>query len=148
METHSSSSTTNHDVFLALGSNLGNTEANLKRAIKLINKRIGPVISQSSFYSTLPWGFYSRNAFLNAVVKLNTILTPRQLLEATQKIEQQMGRREKTVNGQYHDRTIDIDILLYDDLNIDEPDLKIPHPLMHERAFVMNPLNEILEKES
>lgn len=73
-----------------------------------------------------------------------TPLAPRQLLEATQKVEQEMGRKLKSVNGEYHDRIIDIDILLYDDLRIDQPDLKIPHPLMEERDFVMVPLREIM----
>lgn len=73
-----------------------------------------------------------------------TPLAPRQLLEATQKVEQEMGRKLKSVNGEYHDRIIDIDILLYDDLHIDQPDLKIPHPLMEERDFVMVPLREIM----
>lgn len=71
-------------------------------------------------------------------------LAPRQLLEATQKVEQEMGRKLKSVNGEYHDRIIDIDILLYDDLRIDQPDLKIPHPLMEKRDFVMVPLREIM----
>ena len=76
-----------------------------------------------------------------------TPLAPRQLLEATQKVEQEMGRKLKSVNGEYHDRIIDIDILLYDDLRIDQPDLKIPHPLMEERDFVMVPLREIMEEK-
>ena len=75
---------------------------------------------------------------------METILAPRQLLDVLQGIEKQMGRTLKSVNGEYHDRIIDIDILLYDDLKIDEPDLKIPHPLMEEREFVMVPLREIL----
>ena len=76
-----------------------------------------------------------------------TPLAPRQLLEATQKVEQEMGRKLKSVNGVYHDRIIDIDILLYDDLRIDQPDLKIPHPLMEERDFVMVPLREIMKEK-
>ena len=76
-----------------------------------------------------------------------TPLAPRQLLEATQKVEQEMGRKLKSVNGEYHDRIIDIDILLYDDLRIDQPDLKIPHPLMEERDFVMVPLREIMKEK-
>ena len=80
--------------------------------------------------------------FLNAVALFRTTLTPHELLTATQDIERQLGRREKS-NGTYHDRPIDIDILLYGDAVIDEPDLKIPHPRMHERDFVMRPLREI-----
>ena len=83
--------------------------------------------------------------FVNAAVKVDTMLSPRGVLEATQAIERIMGRTEKSANRQYHDRLIDIDILIYDDVKIDEPDLKIPHPLMHERDFVMRPLGEILQ---
>ncbi|MBR2882885.1 MAG: 2-amino-4-hydroxy-6-hydroxymethyldihydropteridine diphosphokinase, partial [Prevotella sp.] len=74
-------------------------------------------------------------------------LTPHQVLEHTQSIERQLGRTSKTVNGEYHDRMIDIDILLYDDYVVDEPDLKIPHPLMEEREFVMKPLKEIMDSK-
>ena len=94
-------------------------------------------------YESKPWGFRSDHDFLNCVVCVSTTLTPRRLLLATQRIERNMGRTQKSTDGTYHDRIIDIDILLYDDLNIAEPDLVIPHPLMHERPFVMEPLNEI-----
>lgn len=99
---------------------------------------------QSALYETKPWGFSSPNDFINACVLVDTVLAPRQLLEATQQIEQEMGRIGKSVNGEYHDRIIDIDILLYDDIKVNEPDLVIPHPLMEEREFVMVPLKEIL----
>ena len=135
----------NHKVYLGLGSNLGDCRKNLERAIRLIDDRVGQVIRQSSFIETEPWGFESPNKFMNAVILVETTLTPRQLLITTQKIERDMGRRKKSVAGGYADRPIDIDILLYDDLNVDEPDLKIPHPLMHERDFVMIPFNEILK---
>ena len=135
----------NHKVYLGLGSNLGDCRKNLERAIRLIDDRVGQVIRQSSFIETEPWGLESPNKFMNAVILVETTLTPRQLLITTQKIERDMGRRKKSVAGGYADRPIDIDILLYDDLNVDEPDLKIPHPLMHERDFVMIPFNEILK---
>ena len=115
---------------------------------------MGTVVCQSSFIETEPWGFESENKFLNAVVLCETERTPREVLLLTQQIERDMGRR-KMVNGQwsmvngqrvYSDRCIDIDILLYDDLTVDEPDLKIPHPLMHERDFVMIPLEEVRGK--
>jgi 2-amino-4-hydroxy-6-hydroxymethyldihydropteridine diphosphokinase len=80
---------------------------------------------------------------VNAVVLCETTKTPREVLLLTQQIERDMGRRKKSVSGGYADRTIDIDILLYDDVMIDEPDLKIPHPLMYQRDFVMIPLKEI-----
>lgn len=98
---------------------------------------------QSSLISTEPWGFESDNQFVNACVLCETTLTPRQVLLATQKIESELGRTHKSVGGHYADRLMDIDILLYDDLRVDEPDLQIPHPLMLERDFVMIPLGEI-----
>ena len=134
---------TNHQVYLGLGSNLGDCRKNLERAIRLIDDRVGQVTRQSSFIETEPWGFESPNKFTNAVILCETTKTPREVLMLTQQIERDMGRRKKSVSGGYADRPIDIDILLYDDLTIDEPDLKIPHPLMHERDFVMIPLKEI-----
>ena len=132
-----------HQVYLGLGSNLGDREALLLEAIRLIDGRVGKVIRQSSFIETEPWGFESDHRFMNAVILCETEKTPHEVLLLTQKIERNMGRKKKSVNRQYTDRTIDIDILLYDNLTVDEPDLKIPHPLMHERDFVMIPLEEI-----
>ena len=133
----------NHQVYLGLGSNLGDKVWNLSEAIRLIAERVGQVVRQSSFIETEPWGFRSDNTFLNAVILCETDQTPREVLLLTQQIERDMGRRQKSVSVGYIDRTIDIDILLYDDLTVDEPDLKIPHPLMHQRDFVMRPLEEI-----
>ena len=138
-----------HQVYLGLGSNLGDREEHIRKAIALIGESIGLVIRQSSLIETEPWGFESFNKFLNGVILVETSLTPRQLLKATQKIERQLGRKKKSTDSclltpvSYSDRSIDIDILLYDDLTVDEPDLKIPHPLMEQRDFVMIPLNEI-----
>lgn len=131
-------------VFLSLGTNLGSKEQNLNTAIQEISKRIGPVTAQSDFIETEPWGFSSDNAFLNAAVKVETALTPFEVLNATQQIERDMGRTEKSVNAEYHDRIIDIDILLYNNLSISTPTLTIPHPLMNERDFVLIPLKQIL----
>ena len=130
-------------VYLGLGSTLGDKEANIRKAIALISERVGLVVRQSSLIMTEPWGFESENGFVNAAVKCETELTPREVLKATQKIEREMGRKKKSTDGGYSDRCIDIDILLYDELRVDEPDLKIPHPLMLEREFVMIPLDEI-----
>ena len=145
-----------HRVYLGLGSNLGDREEHIRKAIAQIGEKVGLVIRQSSLIETEPWGFESENRFLNGVILVETSLTPHQLLRATQKIERELGKRRKhatrrsplnsqfsILNSQFKDRPIDIDILLYDDLTVDEPDLKIPHPLMHERDFVMIPLNEI-----
>lgn len=128
-----------------MGTNLGDKRKNIAEAIKNIGELVGDVVRQSALYETEPWGFRSDNRFVNAAVCVDTQLSPRRLLEVTQRIEREMGRTLKSDGGEYHDRIIDIDILLYGDLHIDEPDLKIPHPLMHERDFVMTPLNEIME---
>lgn len=132
-----------HTVYFSLGSNIGNRKWQMKDAVSLLGERVGEVLAQSSLLETEPWGFSSPNKFINCCVCCLTPLSPRQVLEATQAIEREMGRVEKSHGGIYHDRIIDIDILLYDDLHVDEPDLKIPHPLMHEREFVMKPLREI-----
>lgn len=129
--------------YLALGTNLGDKERNIHEAVRLLGERVGEVICLSSLHETEPVGFSSENNFLNAAVSIDTCLSPDELLTATQAIEQEMGRMQKSVDGIYHDRIIDIDILLYGDLRINTPHLIIPHPRMHERAFVMEPLKEI-----
>ena len=131
-------------VYLSLGTNLGDKERNIAEAINKIGELIGDVVRQSALYATKPCGFESGNGFINAAVCVETELSPRQLLAMTQQIERSMGRTEKSKDGVYHDRLIDIDILLYGKLHINEPDLKIPHPLMNERDFVMIPLKEIM----
>lgn len=130
-------------VFLGLGTNLGNKEENIGNAIQYIEELVGNVVSQSALYHTEPWGFESANTFINAVVAVETSLTVRDVLDATKKIERLMGRTYKSVDRQYKDRIIDIDILFYNDLIINDEDLIIPHPLMHERLFVLQPLSEI-----
>ena len=130
-------------VYLGLGTNLGNKEANLRTAIYKLQERIGKQVSLSSFYETAPWGFESDHSFLNAAIGLETILSPIEILHITQEIEKELGRTKKSVNGSYSDRLIDIDILLYDTLVLQTPELTIPHPLMTERDFVMKPLIEI-----
>ena len=132
-----------HKVYLSLGSTLGHKEENISKAIELIGLRVGLVVRQSSLISTEPWGFQSDYQFVNAAVLCHTELSPREVLRATQKIEREMGRSHKSVGGHYSDRIIDIDILLYDELRVDDPDLQIPHPLMLKRDFVMIPLREI-----
>ena len=134
-----------HKLYISLGSNLGNKEEKLRRAIELINERIGSVLRTSSFIETEPWGFQSENTFLNAACLVETNLTPRQCLRETQKIERLLGRTLKSKDGVYHDRPIDLDLLLYDDLQINEGDLILPHPHMQERDFVMIPLREIMK---
>lgn len=148
-------------MYLGLGSNLGDREETIHRAYGEIEKLIGAIKRQSAFYYSEPWGFESENGFANTVILVETELSPQELLKCTQRIERLLGKQkrhatERAVNGQsslpkapspiYHDRPIDIDILLYDDLTIDEPNLKIPHPLMQERPFVMTPLLSILHQ--
>ena len=139
-----------HQVYLGLGSNIGDRQQCIADAIRLISERVGAVLRQSTLIETEPWGFQSKHKFLNGVILCETGKSPREVLALTQQIERDLGRKKKSHSSlltphssRYHDRPIDIDILLYDDLTIDEPDLKIPHPLMHERDFVMIPLNEI-----
>ena len=128
--------------YLALGTNIGNKRRNMITAAALLAERVGDVLALSGFYETEPWGFQSENTFLSAALQLDTSLSPLELLKATQEIEIEMGRTQKS-NGAYHDRIIDIDILLYDNLVLQTPELTLPHPLMHERLFVMEPLAEI-----
>lgn len=135
-----------HIAYLSLGSNLGDRHATMQSAILLLCKQAGSVDRVSSAIETEPWGFKSANKFLNICVRITTTLSPEQLLATTKDIELQLGRTTKSVNGQYHDRPIDIDILTYDDLHINTPSLTLPHPHMHERDFVMIPLREILDK--
>ena len=135
-----------HEVYLGLGTNLGDKVQHLNDAISRISERVGQVVCQSSFLETEPWGFESDHTFLNAVICCKTEKTPREVLLLTQQIERDMGRTHKSDSVGYADRIIDIDILLYDYLTVDEPDLKIPHPLMHQRDFVMKPLEEVRRK--
>ena len=132
-----------HQVYLGLGTNLGDKKANLKAALEEIRKRVGEITSRSAFYASEPWGFESDNSFLNAVCCVCTNLSPEETLHTTQDIERMLGRLKKSVNGAYSDRIIDIDILLFDDFQINTPELTSPHPLMWERDFVKIPLKEI-----
>ncbi len=131
------------NVYFSLGSNLGDKEQNLRLAVQNIEKRIGRIISLSAFYTTEPWGFSSKNTFLNAALCVETPLRPQEVLQITQEIELEMGRTHKSARGVYADRVVDIDLLLYGDLILETPTLKLPHPLMQERRFVMEPLAEI-----
>ncbi len=133
-----------HMVYLGLGTNLGDKQKNLNDAIRMLGNQVGEVEKVSSVIETEPEGFKSDNMFLNAVVKVRTALSPFEILDITQDVEKSLGRKEKSSNGIYHDRVIDIDILLYDDINISTPRLVIPHPRMAQREFVMTPLAEIL----
>jgi len=130
-------------VYLALGANLGNKREQLLIAIKHLTEKAGKIPAFSDFYETTPRGYRSPNLYLNAAVQLETSLSPHELLAATQQIEHELGRTAKSKGRHYADRTIDIDILMYDELILQTPDLVLPHQLMHERLFVLQPLAEI-----
>lgn len=134
--------------FLGLGTNLGDRDENLRTAVALLGERIGDVTSLSAFYVTEPWGFRSDNAFLNAACRVETTLSALEVLDATQAIERDMGRTLKSAGGAYHDRIIDLDLLLALSpdglpLVLSTPRLVLPHPLLHRRDFVLRPLAEI-----
>ena len=130
-------------VYLSLGSNVGNREANLRQAISRLGT-IGRVQKVSSFYETEPVEFVAQPWFLNCALALETEKMPKQLLSSILQIEQEMGRRREKKKGP---RTIDIDILLFGSSVIDTKDLTIPHPAMHERRFVLEALAEIAPEQ-
>ena len=129
--------------YLGLGTNIGNKEENLARAIEKLSLALGKCTAKSKYMETEPWGFESSNNFLNCCAAFETDLTPLQVLDTTERIERELGRTIKSTDGNYHDRIIDIDILLYGNETVETPRLTIPHPLMHKREFVLHPLAEI-----
>lgn len=139
-------------LYLGLGSNLGERKQILHQAINQLKKRIGVCLRLSAFYETAPWGFVSIHPFLNAAALFRTELSPEDALLITQDIERKLGRTHKSTAHHYSDRTIDIDLLQYDNIILNKDILRddlttvhltLPHPLMHERLFVMEPLAEI-----
>lgn len=138
-----------HKLYLSLGSNLGDRETNIRQALALIDERVGSVYRVSSYIETDPVGFSSPNKFINVVCLVHTMMSPMACLRETQKIEKELGRTQKSINPDgsltYKDRLIDIDLLTYDQLVLNTPELTLPHPRMHERDFVLIPLKEIQE---
>jgi len=128
-----------HIVYLALGSNMGNRAANLKEAIASLSPQM-EVKAKSKIYETPPWGYTEQEKFLNQVLMVKTYLEPESLLKHLKRLETALGRKASFQNGP---RLIDIDILFYDDLVFESPALAIPHPHVHERGFVLVPLNDI-----
>ncbi len=126
-------------VYLALGSNLGDRLANLRAALKALEPRVH-VLAESRVYETPPWGYTDQPAFLNMAVKARTRLRPRGLLKYLKELEARLGREE---SFRYGPRKIDLDILFYDDLALNDESLVIPHPRMQERAFVLVPLADV-----
>ena len=129
-----------HTAYIALGSNLGDKEANLRRALELLAERGVEVVRTSSFICTEPYGVTDQPQFLNGVCEVRTSLEPLALLHTLLEIEQVMGRVRLRHWGE---RNIDLDLLLYEDVVMDTPELKLPHPDMQNRDFVLLPLVEI-----
>ena len=130
-------------VFLGLGSNTGNKNENLMRAIENLSLALGSPATLSSIIESEPWGFESKSSFLNCVAAFDTALSPTGLLDIIESIEKQLGRTKKSTKGQDSDRPIDIDILFYGNECINTERLTIPHPQLHKRNFVLIPLCEI-----
>lgn len=128
-------------VYLCLGGNIGDTRNYLQNAVAMIDHRIGHVVSQSAVYQSEPWGFNAKQMFLNQVVVAETELEPHAVLELCLQIEAELGRT-RSGNG-YEPRTIDIDIVFFGQQIISQPDLQVPHPLMHQRNFVLRPLCDV-----
>ncbi|MEZ4900690.1 MAG: 2-amino-4-hydroxy-6-hydroxymethyldihydropteridine diphosphokinase [Spirosomataceae bacterium] len=127
-------------IFLLLGANLGKRESTIAKALALISDQIAPIVAQSKLYETAPWGVLDQPAFLNQVLKIETHLSPKVILECILNIEKQLGRKRRLRWGA---RKIDIDILYYNGLILDTIDLSLPHPRLHERRFTLIPLAEI-----
>ncbi len=132
--------------YLSLGSNLGNKAENINSAVELLSERAGKVLKVSSNYETEPDGFVSENSFVNIALSLDTPLDALALLEVCEQIEKELGRTSKSVNLNYSDRVIDIDILYFNNMQLATDRLTLPHPRMHKRQFVLEPLAEIAPK--
>lgn len=129
-------------VIAGLGSNLGDRFAALQRAMELIREEAGEIIAASSVWETEPWGFDADEQFLNMVIVMETALEPKGLIQLFRSIEGRMGRK-KSGGGKYESRVIDLDILFWDDRVISLPGLEVPHPKLHSRRFVLEPLMEV-----
>ena len=130
--------------YLCLGSNIGDKVAYLQQAVKRLTATgLVTIVRSSAFYETEPWGQKDLEWFVNTVIEVKTKLPPRELLNLCKKIEKQMGREDNPKTG-YSNRNIDIDILFYGDLIVNEKDLIIPHEHLHERAFALVPLLELI----
>jgi len=132
--------------YLCLGSNKGDRIGYIQQAASLLKTNDGiSVVSTSSFYESEPWGMESETWFVNAVMQIDTELDPYELLNELKFIEKKLGRETKSVNEDYSDRCIDIDIIFYENQIIEDEDLVIPHAHLHERAFMMVPMLEIAQ---
>ncbi|MDR1459555.1 MAG: 2-amino-4-hydroxy-6-hydroxymethyldihydropteridine diphosphokinase [Bacteroidales bacterium] len=131
-----------HKVYLLAGGNLNNTYLKYEQLSYLLQKKTGKIIVQSQYYESPPWGFSSSYSFVNRAICIETDLDPVMLMKETQQIEYLLGRKKNKIN-QYEDRTMDIDIIFYDNLLLKTKELQIPHPRMHLRNFVLTPMCEI-----
>ena len=131
-----------HQIYLLAGGNIDNTSDKFKKLFLYLSEHIGTIEFVSHYYTSTAWGYVSEHAFVNVALIVNTTLTPEAALCQCLKIEQLMGRLPHEKN-QYADRTMDIDIIFYDDMVINTPHLQVPHPRMHIRNFVLTPLAEI-----
>lgn len=138
-------------VTLLTGSNAPDREAILHRTATLLAERVGHIVSRSRIYTSAAWGFSSEEPFANQALRLETSLTPIEVLDAALEVEQTVGRdraqeaREKELSGErYASRVVDVDVMFCDDEIISEPRLQVPHPLLHEREFALEPLCEIM----
>jgi 2-amino-4-hydroxy-6-hydroxymethyldihydropteridine diphosphokinase len=131
-----------HKVYLLVGGNLDNTPLKYEQLAFLIQREIGEITVSSQFYKSPPWGFDSSYCFINRAICVETSLSPVALIKATQHIETLFGRKQNKTT-QYEDRSMDIDIIFYDNIAIERKKLQIPHPRMHLRNFVLTPLLEI-----
>jgi 2-amino-4-hydroxy-6-hydroxymethyldihydropteridine diphosphokinase len=131
-----------HNCFILLGSNTGNSRQLLNKAIAAIEKQAGTVIQRSSVYRTEAWGFHSPDDFLNMVIQIKTRLSPDELLTQLLATEATLGRQRNGTKG-YSSRSIDIDILFYDEMILEQNHLTLPHPRLHLRRFTLVPMNEI-----
>jgi 2-amino-4-hydroxy-6-hydroxymethyldihydropteridine diphosphokinase len=128
--------------YIGVGANLGDREATIRRAIELLGEREEvDVVAVSTLRETEPWGYADQPAFLNGAAALDTMLAPEELLEALLDVERALGRVRQGLR--YGPRAIDLDLLLYGDLELDRPGLELPHPRLHERAFALEPLAEL-----
>ena len=130
-----------HKAYLLTGGNLGDRVHHLNTASGLINERLGKIAAASPLYETAPWGFTHESSFLNQALLIETSLSPEELMNGILEIEKSMGRLRE--GDQWRERSIDIDILFYDDVSVNKEGLHIPHPRLHQRRFVLEPMAAI-----
>lgn len=134
-------------VYLSIGSNIGDRLENLQKAVDLLQQKNCTILSSSGIYETDAFGFESSDRFLNAALKINTVNSPTELLADLKRIEMTLGRTQRKSGEPYQSRTIDLDIIFYNSLEVNTTELIIPHPRFHERIFVLLPLKEIISTD-